>query len=181
MKDIEAPLLKSLTYRLEPVASDAVAIRRIVESTDFFNAEEREIAIELISERLLQGEKSGYHFIFAVIDDRVAGYCCFGPIMGTCASYDLYWLAVDNDYRGAGIGRELLAKGEQLIASRGGERIYAETASRARYAPTPAFYLARGYREDAHLADFYSPGDGKIIYVKVLIKSPNDGSILTTS
>lgn len=168
MKDTGLPLLKSLTYRQEPVASDLAAIQCIVESTDFFNAEERDIAVELISERLLKGEASGYHFLFAVMDGRVVGYSCFGPIMGTAASYDLYWMAVHNDYRNAGIGRELLAGSEQLIAYRGGERIYADTASRDQYAPTRAFYLACGFREGARLDDFYAPGDGKVIYVKLL-------------
>ncbi len=160
-------IVKSLTYRQEPLESDVAAIRCIVESTDFFNAEEREIALELISERLLKGDSSGYHFIFAVRDGLVVGYSCFGPIMGTTASYDLYWLAVHNNCRGAGIGRQLLARSERLIAARGGERIYVDTASRNQYGPTRAFYLACGYRQEAHLADFYSPGDGKVIYVKV--------------
>ncbi|NJN51242.1 MAG: VCBS repeat-containing protein, partial [Gammaproteobacteria bacterium] len=29
-------------------------------------------------------------------------------------------------------------------------------------------YLANGYRIDAELADFYAPGDSKVIFVKVL-------------
>jgi hypothetical protein len=29
-----------------------------------------------------------------------------------------------------------------------------------------------GYREEARLADFYGPGDGKIVYAKALSPSP---------
>lgn len=168
MKDISPTLGNNLTYRLEAVASDLVAVKSIVESTGFFNDEELLVARELVLERLNKGEASGYHFVFAQTDKAVVGYCCFGQIPGTSASYDLYWLAVHNDWRGAGIGHRLMAMSEELIARRGGKRIYADTSSRKQYAPTRAFYLALGYRQVACLPDFYSPGDGKIIYVKVL-------------
>ncbi len=50
----------------------------------------------------------------------------------------------------------------------GGSRVYVETSSRPLYEPTRAFYLARGYREEARLPDFYGPGDAKVMYVKVI-------------
>jgi hypothetical protein len=43
-----------------------------------------------------------------------------------------------------------------------------ETAGRADYAPTRAFYEARGYRAAARLPDFYAAGDDQVIYVKAL-------------
>ena len=43
-----------------------------------------------------------------------------------------------------------------------------ETSSRDDYAPTRAFYLACGYQIVAELPDFYAPGDGKLIYLRVL-------------
>lgn len=168
MKDLSPPTIAVLTYREEPGPSDLDGVRKIVESTDFFTREERDIALELVVERLTKGEKSGYLFLFAEGPEVVIGYSCFGPIMGTSASYDLYWLAVLADFRGAGIGKMLLALSEKAIARRGGKRIYADTASRDQYAPTRAFYLACGYREEARLIDFYAPGDGKVIYVKAL-------------
>ena len=33
---------------------------------------------------------------------------------------------------------------------------------------TRAFYLATGFHEVARIADFYRPGDGKVIYERVL-------------
>lgn len=32
------------------------------------------------------------------------------------------------------------------------------------YAPTRKFYTSLGYAEEARLADFYAPGDDKVIY-----------------
>jgi ribosomal protein S18 acetylase RimI-like enzyme len=50
----------------------------------------------------------------------------------------------------------------------GAKAIYADTSSSDRYAPTRGFYQRMGFVEQARLADFYAPGDGKIIYVKPL-------------
>jgi len=158
--------LGAIYYRDDITPADVGNVRRIVESSGFFSDEEIEIAVELVQERLAKGIKSGYYFLFAEEGGNVVGYTCFGPIAGTKSSYDLYWIAVHNDFRGAGIGKELLAATEREIARQGGQRIYIETSSREKYEPTRAFYRNRGYQEEALLKDFYSPGDGKVIYVK---------------
>jgi GNAT superfamily N-acetyltransferase len=156
----------SVTLRRDVRASDSRTVRDITESTGFFYAEEVGTAVELVDERLAKGEASGYEFVFADEAGRTVGYACFGPIACTKASYDLYWIAVHADGRGKGLGSRLLEESEGLIRSLGGRRIYVETSSRELYEPTRAFYLARGYREEARLADFYGPGDAKVIYVK---------------
>jgi hypothetical protein len=61
-----------------------------------------------------------------------------------------------------------MAESERLMAERGARRVYADTSSRPQYEATRAFYLACGYVQEALLADFYAPGDGKVIFVKVL-------------
>ncbi len=97
---------------------------------------------------------------------KIAGYTCFGPVPGTLSSFDLYWIVVRQDRRGGGIGRALLAQTEEAVASSGGSRLYAETSSRELYEPTRRFYRSAGFRQEAFLENFYSPGDGKIIFVK---------------
>ena len=129
---------------------------------------EIDVAVELVEERLSKGESSGYYFVFAEQGGRVVGYTCFGPIPCTIASFDLYWIAVHDSCRGQGIGKALMRKSEELIAAMGGTRVYIETSFRAQYVPTRQFYFACGYQEAAVLADFYAPGDGKVIYLKVL-------------
>jgi hypothetical protein len=49
-----------------------------------------------------------------------------------------------------------------------GRRIYIETSSQAKYAPTREFYRRCGYEPEAVLKDFYADGDDKLIYVKAL-------------
>jgi ribosomal protein S18 acetylase RimI-like enzyme len=57
---------------------------------------------------------------------------------------------------------------EAAIRRMGGRRISVETSTRDLYAPTRSFYRKVGFHEEAVLADFYAPGDGKAILVKVL-------------
>jgi len=75
---------------------------------------------------------------------------------------------VSGDYRGKGLGTQLLDQTEEAIASYGGTRVYIETSARPLYLPTRAFYLARGYSQIAELEDFYAPGDAKAMYLKIL-------------
>lgn len=157
----------SLLFRYEPSETDTTAIRDIVASTGFFNAEEIDIAVELVEERLAHGEKSGYHFVFAQTPEgRVIGYACYGPISGTKSSFDLYWIAVRDDQRGKGLGAVIMEKAESAMAAMGAVRVYAETSSRAQYKPTRAFYEKQGYVQTALMEDFYAEGDGKVVFVK---------------
>ena len=158
-----------LRERVQP--GDVEAVRTIVVSSGFFSESEIQLAAELVHERLQRGEASGYHFLFADSVERPGepvGYTCYGPIPCTTASYDLYWIAVRGNGRGRGLGTELLRQTEQRIRRLGGRRIYVETSSRPQYEPTRGFYASRGYRVETVLADFYSPGDGKVIFVKEL-------------
>lgn len=158
----------TVIFREEPLPTDTESVREIVESSGFFYPAEIEVARELILERLSKGTQSGYYFLFAETGERVVGYTCFGPIPCTLESYDLYWIAVHQSRRGSGIGRDLLMRTEKIIRGMGGTRIYVETSSRDQYRPTNAFYRACGYRNEAALHDFYGPGDGKVIFVKIL-------------
>ncbi len=155
-------------FRETVAEEDRDHVRRIVASTGFFTAPEIEVAVELVDERLAKGPASGYRFIFAEREGRTIGYSCFGPIACTTASYDLYWIAVEEEARGAKLGSALLVRSEAAIKLLGGTRVYVETSSRPQYEPTRRFYEGRGYRQEALLEDFYAPGDGKVMYVKVV-------------
>ena len=76
-------------------------------------------------------------------------------------------MAVDPAAQGAGIGTALIRAMEDRL--RGLARlIIVETAGRADYLPTRAFYEARGYHRAAVIPDFYAPGDDQLVYVKTL-------------
>jgi D-alanine-D-alanine ligase len=165
MRDVN----REITYREEPRPDDPEAVGRLVRATGFFSEEEEGIAVELVEERLARGEASGYFFLFAEEEGRLLGYTCFGPIPGSVHSWDLYWIAVDPNGQGRGLGKNLMAASERIMAGRGARRVYADTSSRPQYEPTRAFYLRCGYIQEAFIADFYAAGDGKVIFVKPLL------------
>jgi GNAT superfamily N-acetyltransferase len=157
-----------IVFREDVVPNDVPVVRSITESTGFFAAEEVDIAVELVEERLAKGLRSGYHFIFAEQDGVPVGYTSYGPIACTTESFDLFWIVVDARFRGKGLGTTLLERSEAAIAALGGSRVYVETSARPLYEPTRGFYLARGYRLIAEMEDFYAPGDAKDVFLKVL-------------
>jgi ribosomal protein S18 acetylase RimI-like enzyme len=156
-----------MTYRKILKESDLPAIREILSSSGYFYDDEIDIAIELAQENLELGdEKSGYRFVLADIENIPVGYACYGKIPGTKDSYDLYWIAVHEDHRGARIGKTLLNMVEDHITELSGKHIWIETSSRPLYLSTRMFYQKMGYRIKAELPDFYGMNDDKIIYMK---------------
>ena len=159
--------LHGIKYRREVQPQDAERIRRLVEITGYFSADEIEVAVELVNEHLMKGAAaSGYHFIFAERYGHLAGYTCYGPVPATASSYDLYWIAVHPDFRRRGLGKMMLEETERIIRRSGGTRIYVDTSMRVQYASTRAFYEHCGYRLESALEDFYAPGEAKAIYRK---------------
>jgi GNAT superfamily N-acetyltransferase len=165
----------TLNLRREVRPMDVDAVRGIVTSTGFFLDSEIDIAVELVEERLSRGEASGYQFLFAEhrATAEAIAYTCFGHIAATQGSFDLYWIAVHRDHQRGGIGARLLHETERTIATQGGRIVYVETSSRDQYEPTRQFYVRNAYVIAATLADFYAPGDGKVILAKSL-KPPAD-------
>jgi acetoin utilization deacetylase AcuC-like enzyme/GNAT superfamily N-acetyltransferase len=157
-----------LDWRQAVMAYDVGRVRSLVASTGFFNNAEVEIAAELVSERLVKGARSGYHFVLADRGDTLAAYACYGPIEGTQASFDLYWIAVAPEEQGRGLGGQAYARAEAAMRKAGAARIYVDTSSSDKYAPTRGFYQRMGFSEASRLPDFYGPGDGKVIFEKVL-------------
>ncbi len=159
-------------WRSEVGASDRDAVGKLVKETGFFSPDEQDIAVELVEERLVRGAECGYEFLFAddpEQDGQLLGYTCFGPIPATQSSFDLYWIAVSPKMQRLGIGARLITETERLARQMGAVRLFVDTAGRPEYAPTRAFYERMGYRLEANLTDFYTPGDAKIIYAKTLI------------
>ncbi len=161
--------ISGIKYRQQIKPDDLEAISRIVKSSSFFSPAEIDLALDLAAEKLSEGDACSYQFLFGENEDFVWGYTCFGLIPATAGSYDLYWIAVDNQLRAQGLGKQLLKKSEDVILKAGGQHIYAETSSRDQYRTTQEFYESCGYVREAFLKDFYAAGDSKIIYSKVII------------
>jgi len=152
-----------------PAPADGAQIHAISANTSVFNQEEVGCVDELWEEYQAQGaEKSGYYFLVDKEGERILGYACYGPRALTDRTFDLYWIAVDPQARGGGIGKRLLAATEEAVRKLGGRLLIVETSGLPKYEPTRGFYLATGYLLEATLKDFYRDGDDLVVFTKRL-------------
>jgi len=157
-----------ILFREKVKPEDIEHVRGIVVSTGFFYDFEIPVAVELVEAAVEEGDESGYFFIFAEVEGKTVAYSCYGMIACTDAGYDLYWIVTHNDYRGLGIGKQLLDETHRVVKNRDGRYIIAETSSLEKYTPTRQFYEKNNYDKEAIIKDFYMTGDDKVIYVKRL-------------
>ncbi len=161
----------ALPLRTSLRRADIDAIGNLVRLTTVFSDEEIATARELAEENLSEGpDVSGYHFLVADGPLGIEGYTCFGPIPGTVRRFDLYWIAVHPQNQHARLGQRLLTATEDAVLAQGGVMLFAETSTRADYAPAHRFYSGCGYRRLAEVPDWYADGDGLAIYGKRLAK-----------
>jgi GNAT superfamily N-acetyltransferase len=159
---IVLPHLRHLTR------ADRGRIEEITRAVGLFREEEIPVALEVFDEAVRAGPRDEpYSALGADLDGRLTGWICWGPTPCTAGTYDLYWMVVDPEYQGAGIGTALVREMERRLEDVA-RLIVVETGGRADYALTRAFYQARGYRATATIPDFYAPGDDQVVFVKAV-------------
>jgi ribosomal protein S18 acetylase RimI-like enzyme len=156
---------------LRPVGhAHRARFEQLTRGTGLFREDEVATALELLDESLAGDDD--YRFVGAFEHDALVGYACWGPTPGTVATSDLYWIVVDRERQGSGIGSQLLREVEHLLTADGRRLVVVETSSRGEYAATRGFYEARGYTRAATIPRYYAPGDDLVIYTKDL--TPGD-------
>jgi ribosomal protein S18 acetylase RimI-like enzyme len=133
-----------------------------------FKPFEVEVAEELIDSYLDDPSGSGYHILVAEVDSTVVGYSCYGPTPLTEGTWDIYWVAVAREKQSQGIGNALMKATEQQIVKGHGRLCIIETSSTPAYEKARNFYRTQGYEVVARIADFYAPGDDRLILQKRL-------------
>ena len=152
------------------VKGDKEKIRKILIDTRHFNDDEVNIAIELIDDYLNDKEQKDYIIQVYVTDDtnKTAGYICYGKRPLTDMTYDLYWIAVDPNIHGKGIGSSLVKFMEEDLKSQGGNLILIETSGKESYENERNFYSKNRYEVQTIIKDFYRRGDDLVIFRKYL-------------
>lgn len=158
MSDLIRPLIRE----------DREPIRRLLVETGVFTQEEVGIAIELIDIVLDKPGQKDYIINTYVDGKNVGGYYCIGPTPATESTFDLYWIATKPLAQGKGIGTKLNDHAMNLVRSKGGRLVIAETSSQPKYEATRKFYIARGYIELSRIRDYYRIGDDLVVYGRYL-------------
>ncbi len=148
---------------------DTKRLEEILISTGYFYDFEIRTALELAYETISSSmEKSGYYWFKVTEGNEVLAFANYGKNEFSTHSWELYWIAVHQDFRNRKIGKALLKAIEEKVKQAGGKILWIETSGRPLYAPTEEFYKRNGYELQASLKDFYGPGDPKQIYARIL-------------
>lgn len=93
-------------------------------------------------------------------------YCA--PERLTDGTYNLYLIAVHNDFQAKGIGTQIMSYIEHLLYSKGKRILLVETSGLPEFELTRKFYDKCGYEREAIIRDFYRSGEDKVIFWKKL-------------
>ena len=149
------------------IEKDRPRLHSIIIRSDFFTSEEIDVAMELIDIVLKDRIQKDYKIHCRVDDqDQPIGYICYGPTPMTQGTFDLYWIVVDPDSQGQGMGSELLDFLEEEVRGIEGRMVLADTSSIPEYGKTQKFYLKKGFQEVARVFDYYSLGNDRITFCK---------------
>ena len=145
---------------------DKSAVMSLLCATPEFLPPEVVVAEELIDAYLEEEKASGYYIYVAEHDGDIAGYVCYGDTPLTEATWDLYWIAVDHEKQGFGIGRILMKHAEEDIKRMHGKLVMVETSGKADYNKTRQFYERLNYQKLCQITDYYAPGDDLVLFAK---------------
>lgn len=122
--------------------------------------------LEWLCEQLDPNE-SNYHWCVYLQHNEVLGASCFGPIMKERPGrFDLYWIAVDPDHQGKGIGKKLLTRTEEEAKKLSASHMYIETGSFNEGGNK--LYADCGYKLMGVIEQYYNDDNHKHIWGKKL-------------
>ena len=145
------------------------AARRFSVDTGMFEQEDSG-GVEQQLLAVIRGQDPGT-VLTALEGPAVVGAAYFAPEPFSDRCWNLYFLVVDKDHHGRGVGGRIVNEVEQRLRDMGPNQarvLLIETSSTEQYVNTRAFYDALGYTQEATVRDFYGPGDHKVIFWKQL-------------
>ncbi len=165
---------------MRPVTSDdRQAVHRLALVNRMFEPEEMDGIDQLLSGYLDSSRPDDY-WVVAVpqdadpngspdgsVDGAVLGAAYYAPEPFADRVWNLYFLAVDPDAHGRGVGTALTGHVTEHLRAAGEDVarvLLVETSSTEAYRPARNFYLSRGFAEEARIRDYYGPGDDKVVF-----------------
>ena len=156
-------------------AADRARIEALAVAAQMFGPEEVGFLGEMLEQHQASVEGREGWLVARAPNGTVLGATHFAPEPFADRMWNLYFIVVDPELHGQGLGQALMHEVELRLRARGEElarTLIVETSSTARYERTRRFYRQLGYDEEARIRQFYGPEDDKIVFWKAL----GDGS-----
>lgn len=127
-------------------------------------------------DRFYEGSDNVEHaWLVCEVDGSVAGAAYYAPDGTHYPSplqddgvWNMYFTGVQPSRQRHGVGSRLLEEVETQLRSREGKRLVIETSGKGSFEHIRAFYAKHGYDAGVVTADFYGPGDDKVMFNKFL-------------
>jgi ribosomal protein S18 acetylase RimI-like enzyme len=142
---------------------------KMADETGFFKEHEVQALREVLDD--FHAENHVYeHKAYLLKDkDKKLGFVYYAPAPMTEGTWQLWWIVVQNDLQGRGLGGQMLKYVENHARELEGRVLFIETSSQEKYDPTRKFYLKYGYNLEARMRGFYAAGDDMMVYRKSLV------------
>ncbi len=146
------------------------ACAEIARRTGAFTASEMEVLREVLDVWL---ETQGMEYLLNMrVNEKneIEGFVLYGRAPMTRFSWDIYWIVVDPDEQGHGIGKSLIEAVQKRVL-RGNERaiLRIETSGKPSYDSQRRFYESCGFSAAGRIPDFYAPGDDLVTFFKCIM------------
>ena len=148
--------------------ADTDALVSLTEATGLFKPLEITALREVLDDYFAENHADGHIAIAYEEAGAIVGYAYYGPAPMTLGTWQLWWIAVEKNQQGRGVGSRLLRHVEDDIRAKGGRVLFIDTGSLPAYELTRQFYRKLGYEQHALLQDFYAVGDSMVVFRKVL-------------
>ena len=127
-------------------------LEKILVSTGYFYDFEIRSAMEIAEHTVSEGtEENGYFWIKIIEGDETIAFACYGKNEFSLYSWELYWIAVRQDFSNCKLGKAMFHETEEKIMQNGGKIHWIETSGRPLYKSTEEFYKRNGYKLQASL------------------------------
>lgn len=157
--------MAEITFRKTPREGDEKLVRKIMESTGFFEAVFDELdSGEAEMREIIASPNGEQKAVFIETDGVAQGFCIFGRECCCDALIYISWICVNNALRGHGLGRKLVGEVLADCWKAGARKVLLQTSGRPQYLPTRAFYEKLGFRKEAEIADYYTEGETSVFY-----------------
>ena len=155
---------------IEPAQpKDAAAIHHVAENAGVFSEKEIRSVDEMLDAFFNPTPDDDHTFIvYRDETNAVLGLACYGPTPFADRIWELYWICVERTHQRNHVGHALMESIWAELSAQTARALYLETSDSDAYRPAREFYEREGFKDVAHLNDFYAHGEGKIIFRKII-------------
>lgn len=143
---------------------DVPALKTIIDAVGLFPSE---MLDEMMADYFSHPESNDF-WLTDESNGEPVGVAYYAPERLTEGTWNLYLIAIDPDQQSKGRGKAIMTHVEQALSNKGERLLLVETSGRPEFEYQRAFYRRCGYHEEARIRDFYTAGDDKVVFRKLL-------------